>query len=134
MLLVIMMLHLAVPPPPLLEALHCVTDVTRLPEDVGAPPFRMTTEPVVAGLLVRSLTIVTLHAVVTPPPSLMPLHWLIARGAADTESEPAKNSTTSPPKASASTPPNVSNLRPGRIAESPVISQKRIIFPDVGAG
>jgi hypothetical protein len=74
MLLVMVTLHVIVAPPSLPELLYCVTEFTRELDVVGSPPFTVTTEPVVAGSLVRLLTTTTLQVVVRPGVSLMPLH------------------------------------------------------------
>jgi hypothetical protein len=112
MLLVIDTLHVSVPPPPLPEALHCVTEVTRSLEVVGVPPFSETDEPVVPGLLVKLLMITTSHVVVSPPVSLMPLHCPTDTFAAD--AGPERTSATPPPNASA-TMPAVANLSECRL-------------------
>jgi hypothetical protein len=112
MLLMIDTLHVSVPPPPLPEALHCVTEVTRSLEVVGVPPFSVTDEPVVPGLLVKLLMITTSHVVVCPPPLLVPLHCPTDTLAAD--AGPERTNVTPPPNASA-TMPAVANLSEWRL-------------------
>jgi hypothetical protein len=112
MLLVIDTLHVSVPPPPLPELLHCRTEVTRSLEVVGIPPFSVTDEPVVPGLLVTLLMITTSHVVVSPAVSLMPLHCPTDTFAAD--AGPARASAIPPPNASA-TMPAVANLSEWRL-------------------
>jgi hypothetical protein len=112
MLLVIDTLHVSVPPPPLPELLHCRTEVTRSLEVVGIPPFSVTDEPVVPGLLVTLLMITTSHVVVSPGVSLMPLHCPTDTLAAD--AGPDRTNVTPPPNASA-TMPAVANLSEWRL-------------------
>jgi hypothetical protein len=110
MLLVIDTLHVNVPPPPRPELLHCVTEVTRSLEVVGVPPFSVTTEPVVPGLLVKLLMITTSHVVVSPGVSLMPLHWVTGTFAADAGPEDERTSPTPPPPNASATMPAAANL------------------------
>ena len=112
MLLVIDTLHVIVAPPPLPELLHCRTEVTRSLEVVGIPPFSVTDEPVVPGLLVKLLMITTSQVVVSPGVSLMPLHCPTDTFAAD--DGPERTSATPPPIASA-TMPAVANLSEWRL-------------------
>jgi len=112
MLLVIDTLHVIVAPPPLPELLHCRTEVTRSLEVVGIPPFSVTDEPVVPGLLVKLLMITTSQVVVSPGVSLMPLHCPTDTFAAD--AGPERTSATPPPIASA-TMPAVANLSEWRL-------------------
>ena len=110
MLLVIDTLHVSVPPPPLPELLHCVTEVTRSLEVVGDPPFKVTTEPVVPGLLVKLLMITTSQVVVSPGVSLMPLHCVTGTFAADAGPEYERTSPTQPPLNASATMPAATNL------------------------
>ena len=86
MLLTTVTLHNSVPPPPLAEPLHWSTTVTMSPEATGAPPLMVTTEPVVPGTSVNVLTTETMHCTVNPPELPTPLHWLMDKSAAETDS------------------------------------------------
>ena len=117
------------PPPPFPELLHCVTEVTRSLEVVGIPPFSVTDEPVVPGLLVKLLMITTSHVVVSPPVSLMPLHCPTDTFAAD--AGPERTNVTPPPNASA-TMPAVANLSEWRLPNVPVNMDYTIHrFPEI---
>jgi hypothetical protein len=120
MLLVIDTLHVSVPPPPLPEALHCVTEVTRSLEVVGIPPFSVTDEPVVPGLLVKLLMITTSHVVVSPGVSLMPLHCVTGTFAADAGPEYERTSPTPPAPNASAIIPAVANLSAWRLSNNPV--------------
>jgi hypothetical protein len=120
MLLVIDTLHVSVPPPPLPEALHCVTEVTRSLEVVGVPPFSVSTEPVVPGLLVKLLMITTSHVVVSPGVSLMPLHCATGTFAADAGPEGERTSATPPAPNASAIIPAVANLSEWPLSNIPV--------------
>ena len=118
MLLVIDTLHVNVPPPPLPELLHCVPEVTRSLEVVGVPPFSVTTEPVVPGLLVKLLTITTSHVVVSPGVSLMPLHWVTGTFAAETGLGCARKRATPAALSASASVPTLTSLSNGCSADN----------------
>ena len=101
MLLVICTRQVTVPPPPLPEPLHCVTEFTRSADvvvdsvHVGgalAAPWHSRTVTVELDTPVavsRLLDTVTTHSTAWPPALSVPLHWLIATGAALAEGNSA---------------------------------------------
>ena len=93
MLLTMNTVQVTVPPPPLPEPSHWVTDVvSRLDDDVDvvqvggalAAPWHcliVTVELVAPVVRSRLLVTVTAHATACPPTLSVPLHWLMAAAA-----------------------------------------------------
>ncbi len=90
MLLMMVTEQVTVPPPPLPEPLHCVTEVTSASDSVivvvqvgsapAAPEHSMsvTVEEVAPVARSRLLVTVTVHSTARPPTLAVPLHWSTA--------------------------------------------------------